>query len=59
MVYSADLLIPVLDLRAGDVRIPNANLSLYEAFHQFAGWVLIALLIAWITAVAKGDRSDR
>src|SRR5918994_1092773 len=56
MVYSVDLLIPVLDLRAGDARIVDSVRWLYEVFLIFAGWLLIALLIAWITAVAKGDR---
>jgi hypothetical protein len=57
MVYSADLLIPVLDLRAGDTRIAeNSVMWFYEVVQIFAGWLLIALLIAWITAVAKGDR---
>jgi len=61
-IYSTDLLIPMLDMRGGDVRIPNAAgwfYEGYEAFHRFVGWVLIVSLIAWITAVAKGDRSDR
>jgi hypothetical protein len=57
IVYSADLLIPVLDLRAGDTRIvTNSAMWFYEVVQIFVGWLLIALLIAWITAVAKGDR---
>jgi len=57
IVYSADLLIPVLDLRAGDTRIAaNSVMWFYEVVQIFIGWLLIALLIAWITAVAKGDR---
>jgi hypothetical protein len=54
MVYSLDLLIPVLDLRGGDIRIPND--TRYEVLHIFIGWLLVALLIAWITAIAKGGR---
>jgi hypothetical protein len=56
MVYSADLLIPVLDLRAGDTRIADSARWFYEVVHIFAGWLLVALLIAWITAIAKGSR---
>jgi hypothetical protein len=57
IVYSADLLIPVLDLRAGDTRIVTNSVTwFYEVVQIFVGWLLIALLIAWITAVAKGDR---
>ena len=56
IVYSVDLLIPVLDLRAGDTRIVDSALWFYEVVHIFAGWLLVALLIAWITAIAKGNR---
>jgi hypothetical protein len=56
MVYSLDLLIPVLDLRGGDVRIPDDTRWNYEVLHIFVGWLLVALLIAWITAIAKGGR---
>jgi hypothetical protein len=71
-VYSVDLLLPVLDLRTGDVRMPNYALEKgprwaetmhlrwgeilkwYEVFHIFVGWLLVGLLLAWITAKARG-----
>jgi hypothetical protein len=56
IVYSIDLLIPVIDLRARDVRIADSARWFYEVVHIFAGWLLVALLIAWITSVARGDR---
>jgi hypothetical protein len=73
VAYSVDLLLPVLDLRTGDARIPNYTwkrvpqwaeiiglrrgeiLKYYEVFHIFAGWLLIGLLLAWITAKARGS----
>ena len=55
-VYSLDLLMPLLDLRGGDVRIPNDTRWSYEVLHLFVGWLLVALLVAWITAIAKGGR---
>jgi hypothetical protein len=61
-VYSGDLLLPALNLRAGDIRIPNPDgwfYETYEAIHQLFGYVLLVLVIAWLTAVAKGDRRDR
>jgi len=56
IVYSVDLLIPVIDLRAGDSRIVAPHLWFYEVVHIFVGWLLVALLIAWVTAIARGNR---
>ena len=72
-IYSVDLLLPLLDLRTGDGRIPNYDwegtqnweevmkhweevMKSYEVVHIFIGWLLIGLLLAWITAVARGGR---
>jgi len=56
IVYSIDLLIPGVDLRAGDSRIVAPQLWVYEVVHIFVGWLLVALLIAWVTAIARGSR---
>jgi hypothetical protein len=72
-IYSVDLLLPLLDLRTGDIRIPDYAwedtrnweelmkyweevMKSYEVVHIFIGWLLIGLLLAWITAVARGGR---
>jgi hypothetical protein len=53
-VYSLDLLIPALDLRYEAMWMPNQLHSLaYAIIHSILGWVLIALLLAWLTGVIK------
>jgi thiosulfate reductase cytochrome b subunit len=39
----------IIGLRRGEI------LKYYEVFHIFAGWLLIGLLLAWITAKARGS----
>ena len=56
IVYSVELLIPVIDMRPGDSRIVAPHLWGYEVVHIFVGWLLVALLIAWVTAIARGNR---
>jgi hypothetical protein len=53
-VYSLDLLIPALDLRYEAMWMPSQLHSLaYAIVHSILGWVLIALLLAWLTGVIK------
>ena len=53
-IYSLDLLIPALDLRYEAMWIPSHWLAIaYATIHSIFGWVLAALLIAWLTGVIK------
>lgn len=53
-VYSLDLLIPALDLRYEAMWMPSQLHSLaYAIVHSILGWVLVALLLAWLTGVIK------
>ena len=53
-IYSLDLLIPALDLRYEAMWVPARLPSLiYATVHSILGWILIALLLAWLTGIIK------
>jgi hypothetical protein len=53
-IFSLDLLIPALDLRYEAMWMPKQLYGLaYAVIHSILGWVLIALLLAWLTGVIK------
>jgi hypothetical protein len=55
--YSLDLFVPVLDLRYGRMWMVNPPLwrEVYAAIHAVAGWVLVAVVLAWLTGIIKTD----
>jgi hypothetical protein len=53
-IYSLDLLIPALNLRYEAMWIPDRLYALgYATIHSILGWILAALLIAWLSGVIK------
>jgi hypothetical protein len=55
-IYSLDLLVPALNLRYEAMWVPATGWVLgwlYATVHSILGWILIALLVTWLTGVIK------
>ena len=54
VLYSTDLLIPVVRLQAGETRHPTTYWrKVYAATHRLAGWLLVPLLVASLSGIIK------
>ena len=56
LMYSLDLFLPIVDLRAANIWEPKESrrlARLYLTFHVIAGWALITIFVAAITGIVK------
>jgi len=56
IMYSLDLFLPIVDLRAASIWEPKESRRLaqvYLMFHVIAGWVLITIFVTAITGIVK------
>ncbi|UCG55051.1 MAG: hypothetical protein JSV32_02205, partial [Dehalococcoidia bacterium] len=52
-IYSADILIPVIDLGQEKYWLPTDWVRIYWWFHRIVGWVLATLMIVGLTGVLR------
>lgn len=52
-IYSADVLIPVIDLGQDKFWLPTGRIRIYWWFHRTFGWVLATLMIVGLTGVLR------
>jgi uncharacterized protein YjbI with pentapeptide repeats len=54
LAFSVDLLIPALNLRFETMWVPvPVYLSAYATFHSIAGWIVVALILGWLSGIIR------